>query len=64
MVGSAVAGMISMGLGCELKAPHGGAFVLPISNAVTNLGFYLVAMVAGTVVSAILLRLVKPKTEG
>ena len=64
MVGSAVAGMISMGFGCELKVPHGGVFVLPIPNAVTNLGFYLVAMVAGTIVSAILLRLVKPKIEG
>ncbi|MGO9422683.1 PTS fructose transporter subunit IIC, partial [Roseiarcus sp.] len=61
MVGSAVAGMISMGLGCELRVPHGGVFVLPIPNAVTNLGGYLVAMVAGTVVTAILLRVVKPK---
>lgn len=64
MVGSAVAGMISMGLGCELKVPHGGVFVLPIPNAVTHLGGYIVAMVAGTIVSAILLRIVKPKIEG
>ena len=63
MVGSAVAGMISMGLGCELKVPHGGVFVLPIPNAVTNLGFYLIAMVAGTIVSAILLRIVKPSLK-
>jgi PTS system fructose-specific IIC component len=63
MVGSAVAGMISMGLGCELKVPHGGVFVLPIPNAVTNLGGYLVAMVAGTIITAILLRVVKPKIE-
>ena len=63
MVGSAIAGMISMGLGCELKVPHGGAFVLPIPNAVTNLGGYLIAMVVGTIVTAVLLRLVKPKIE-
>ena len=64
MVGSAIAGMISMGLGCDLKVPHGGVFVLPIPNAVTNLGGYLIAMVAGTIVSAVLLRIVKPKFEG
>jgi len=60
MVGSAIAGMISMAFGCELKVPHGGAFVLPIPNAVTNLGGYLIAMVVGTVVTAILLRILKP----
>jgi PTS system fructose-specific IIC component len=60
MVGSAIAGMISMAFGCELKVPHGGAFVLPIPNAVTNLGGYLIAMVVGTIVTAILLRIVKP----
>ena len=61
MVGSAIAGMISMGFGCELKVPHGGVFVLPIPNAVTNLGGYVIAMAAGTVVSAIILRVVKPR---
>ena len=60
MAGSAVAGMISMGVGAELKVPHGGIFVLPIPNAVTHLGGYLVAMIAGTVVSAVLLRILKP----
>jgi PTS system fructose-specific IIC component len=60
MIGSAIAGMISMAFGCELKVPHGGAFVLPIPNAVTNLGGYLIAMVVGTIVTAILLRIVKP----
>ena len=63
MVGSAIAGMISMAFGCELKVPHGGVFVLPIPNAVTNLGGYLIAMVVGTVVTAILLRIVKPQVE-
>ena len=63
MVGSAIAGMISMGVGAELKVPHGGIFVLPIPNAVTHLGGYLVAMVVGTIVSAALLRVVKPRLE-
>ena len=61
MVGSALAGMISMGVGAELKVPHGGIFVLPIPNAVTHLLGYVVAIVAGTIVSAILLRILKPK---
>lgn len=55
MLGSAVAGALSMVMGCELRVPHGGAFVLPIPNAVTNLGAYLMAIVAGTVVSAVAL---------
>ena len=63
MVGSALAGMISMGVGAELKVPHGGIFVLPIPNAVSHLGGYLVAMIAGTVVSAVMLRILKPKIE-
>ncbi|NLH81922.1 MAG: PTS transporter subunit EIIC, partial [Phyllobacteriaceae bacterium] len=61
MVGSALAGMISMGVGAELKVPHGGIFVLPIPNAVTHLGGYVVAMIVGTVVSAIMLRVLKSK---
>lgn len=55
MLGSAVAGALSMVLGCELRVPHGGVFVLPIPNAVTNLGAYLMAIVAGTLVSALAL---------
>jgi PTS system fructose-specific IIC component len=55
MLGSAAAGALSMVLGCELRVPHGGVFVLPIPNAVTNLGAYLIAIVAGTVVSALAL---------
>lgn len=63
MAGSATAGMISMAFGCELKVPHGGIFVLPIPNAVTNLGAYVIALVAGTVVTAVLLRILKKPVE-
>ena len=59
MVGSAVTGAISMAMGVELKVPHGGVFVLPIPNAVTNLGSYLVALVVGTVLTAVMLRVLK-----
>jgi PTS system fructose-specific IIC component len=64
MAGSAVAGMISMALGCEQRVPHGGIFVLPIPNAVTNLLGYLIALVVGTVITGLLLGfLKKPVTE-
>ncbi|MBO9875803.1 PTS fructose transporter subunit EIIBC, partial [Xanthomonas sp. D-93] len=59
MLGSALAGAISMAAGAELKVPHGGVFVLPIPNAVTHLGMYLVALLAGTVVTAVALRVLK-----
>lgn len=59
VAGSAVAGAISMAAGCLLRVPHGGVFVLFIPNAVTNLPFYVVALVAGTVVSTALLGLLK-----
>jgi len=51
MLGSAVAGAISMVAGCELRVPHGGAFVLAIPNVLTNLGPYLIAIVVGTLVT-------------
>ncbi len=59
VAGSALAGAISMAAGCELRVPHGGVFVLPIPNAVTNLGMYLVALAAGTALTAVALGLVK-----
>jgi PTS system fructose-specific IIC component len=59
MVGSAVAAALSMVFGCELRVPHGGMFVLPIPNAVTNLGLYIVAILAGTLVTAGMLFLLK-----
>lgn len=59
MAGAALTGAISMGVGAELRVPHGGIFVLPIPHAVTHLGGYLVALVAGTVLSALMLRILK-----
>ena len=63
MLGSAVTGAIAMVAGCELRVPHGGAFVLPIPNAVTNLGPYLVAIVVGTLVTASALFFLKRPLE-
>lgn len=53
-----LAGFIAMAFGCTLMAPHGGIFVFPV---VGNALFYLPALVAGTVVSALLLGLLKKK---
>lgn len=59
VVGSAIAGALSMMVGAELRVPHGGIFVLPIPNAVSHLLGYVVALVAGTVVTALMLRVLK-----
>lgn len=59
VLGSAVAGAISMVVGAELKVPHGGVFVLPIPNAVTHLGGYVAALLVGTVLTALGLRILK-----
>ena len=58
IAGSAIAGGISMFFGCTLMAPHGGIFVFPV---VGNALMYLVALVVGTAVSAVLLGLLKKK---
>ena len=58
IVGSAVAGALSMAFGCTLMAPHGGIFVFPV---VGNAIMYLVALVVGTVISAVLLGVLKKK---
>ncbi|HET9920189.1 MAG TPA: PTS fructose-like transporter subunit IIB [Ktedonobacteraceae bacterium] len=51
IVGSAVTGALSMFFGCQLRVPHGGIFVLPIPNVVTNLPAYLLCIVIGTLVT-------------
>jgi PTS system fructose-specific IIC component len=56
IVGSAVAGALSMAFNCTLMAPHGGIFVFPV---VGNAVMYVVALVVGTVVGAVLLGLLK-----
>ncbi len=60
IVGSAAAGALSMMFGCTLMAPHGGIFVVPVME---NALMYLVALVAGTLISAALLGLLKKKVQ-
>lgn len=64
MAGSALAGALSMTMGVELKVPHGGVFVLPIPKAVEHLGSYLIALAAGTAVTALMLRVLKKPALG
>ncbi len=60
IAGSAVAGALSMAFNCTLMAPHGGIFVFPV---VGNAVMYVVALVIGTVVGAVLLGLLKKNVE-
>ncbi|GKH02966.1 PTS fructose transporter subunit IIC [Hungatella hathewayi] len=61
IIGSAVAGGLSMALNCTLRAPHGGIFVLP---TIGNPFGYLAAIVIGSVVGCVILAtLKKNKTE-
>ena len=60
IVGSALAGGISMAAHCTLMAPHGGIFVFPV---VGNPFLYLAALVAGSLVAALLLGLTKKKVQ-
>ena len=58
IAGSALAGALSMAFNCTLMAPHGGIFVFPV---VGNAVMYVVALVAGTIVGAVLLGLLKKR---
>ena len=60
VIGSGTAGALSMLFHCTLMAPHGGIFVFPV---VGNAAMYVVALVAGTLVSAILLGVLKKNVE-
>jgi fructose PTS system EIIBC or EIIC component len=59
IAGSAVTGAMSMMFDITLRAPHGGAFVLAIPNAVNHVAWYALSIVVGTLVSALLLAVLK-----
>lgn len=56
VVGSAVAGAMSMFFNCTLMAPHGGIFVLPV---VGNEALYLLSIVVGSLVAMLILAALK-----
>lgn len=59
VAGSGLAGAISMVLGCASKAPHGGVFVMFIPNVITNVVGYIIAIAAGTLLTALILGFTK-----
>lgn len=60
IAGSGVAGAISMFFQCTLMAPHGGIFVFPV---VGNAPYYVLALVCGTVISTLLLGILKKNKD-
>ena len=61
MIGSAVAGAIAVGSGCESVAAHGGIFVVPMMK---NPVMFLVALVIGSIVTGIVYAIIrKPLAE-
>ncbi len=61
VVGSAVAGAMSMLFNCTLMAPHGGIFVLPV---VGNAALYLLSIVIGSLVAMFILAALKKNVWG
>lgn len=60
ILGSAVAGGLSMLFGCTLRAPHGGLFVLP---TIGNPAMYLVSVAVGAIVGCLVLAVLKKKAN-
>ena len=60
IIGSAIAGGISMAMGCTLRAPHGGIFVFPV---VGNVFGYIIALVVGSVVGMLILSFLKKQVN-
>ncbi len=56
VIGSSVAGLLSVVFNCTLMAPHGGIFVFAV---VGNWYWYILALVVGTILTAIILSLLK-----
>ena len=60
IVGSAVAGALSMAFNCTLMAPHGGVFVFPV---VGNPFMYVVSLLIGSAISCLMLGILKKKVS-
>jgi len=60
VVGSSIAGGLAMAFGITLPAPHGGAFVIPLVNKPV---LYLLAILIGSVITAIMLGIWKKRVN-
>jgi PTS system fructose-specific IIC component len=63
MIGSATAAGISMAAGVTSIAPHGGVWVMLIPNVINQLPMYLLAILAGTVMTTLSLGLLKKNVD-
>ncbi|MCF6758669.1 PTS fructose-like transporter subunit IIB [Pseudomonas balearica] len=59
IAGGALTGALSMAFGAKLLAPHGGLFVLLIPNAINHALLYLVAILAGSLLTGGIYALLK-----
>ncbi|MGR3888317.1 fructose-specific PTS transporter subunit EIIC [Pseudomonas sp. 1152_12] len=59
IAGGALTGALSMYFGCKLAAPHGGLFVLVIPNTMNHALLYLLAIVAGSLLTGLVYALIK-----
>ncbi len=65
IAGGALTGALSMAFGAKLLAPHGGLFVLLIPNAINHALLYLVAILAGSLVTGVIYAAIKrPEAQG
>ena len=60
VIGSGLAGALSMAFDCTLRAPHGGIFVVP---TIGNPAMYIVAVVAGAIVGCLALGILKKNIQ-
>ena len=60
VVGAAVAGAFTMMFGIKIKAPHGGILVMALSN---NFLMYIVAIAVGSIISAVILGILRKKVQ-
>lgn len=59
IAGGALTGALTMYFGCKLMAPHGGLFVLLIPNAINHALLYLLAILAGSLLTGVIYALIK-----
>ncbi|MEG2507495.1 MAG: fructose-specific PTS transporter subunit EIIC [Longicatena sp.] len=59
MAGSAVGSIVAFLLNVGIQAPHGGFFLTMIPNAITNVGGFVLAIIAGTLTTCIVLLALK-----
>ncbi|MFK0090529.1 PTS fructose-like transporter subunit IIB [Pseudomonas sp. NPDC090755] len=59
IAGGALTGALSMYFGCKLMAPHGGLFVMLIPNAINHALLYLLAILAGSLLTALVYAVLK-----